>query len=44
MAGRVNLYPKTVGVRLSVEDGQKLRHLCAATQRPPGEVLRLLGR
>jgi hypothetical protein len=34
--------PKTVGVRLSIEDRAKLDALCAATRRPPGEVLRLL--
>jgi hypothetical protein len=34
--------PKTVGVRLSIEDRAKLDQLCAATRRPPGEVLRLL--
>lgn len=39
---RRNLYPKTVGVRLSVEDRKKLDALCAATRRPPGAVLRLL--
>ena len=39
---RQNHYPKTVGVRLSVEDRAKLDQLCAATRRPPGEVLRLL--
>lgn len=41
---RQNLYPKTVGVRLSVVDREKLTRLCASTQRPPGEVLRLLVR
>lgn len=41
---RQHQYPKTVGVRLSIEDRQKLDHLCAATRRPPGEVLRLLVR
>ena len=33
-------YPKTVGVRLTLEDGAKLRQLCDATQQPPGEFLR----
>jgi hypothetical protein len=33
-------YPKTVGVRL--EDGAKLRQLCDATQKAPGELLRTL--
>ena len=36
--------PTVVGVRLSEEDGQKLQRLCASTQRPPREVLRLLVR
>jgi len=35
-------YPKTVGVRLTLEDGAKLRQLCDATQKPPGELLRAL--
>ncbi len=35
-------YPKIVGVRLSLEDGTKLRQLCHATQKPPGELLRTL--
>lgn len=39
---RQNQYPKTIGVRLSVADRAKLSELCAATRRPPGEVLRLL--
>ena len=43
MARQMN-YPKVVGVRLSEEDGQKLQRLCASTQRPPREVLRLLVR
>ena len=37
-------YPKTVGARLSKEDSEKLERLCTATQRTPGEVLRLLVR
>ncbi len=41
---RQNRFPKTVGVRLSVEDLAKLDSLCTATRRPPGEVLRLLVR
>lgn len=36
--------PTVVGVRLSEQDGQKLQHLCATTQRPPRDVLRLLVR
>ncbi len=35
-------YPKIVGVRLTLEDGAKLRQLCDATQKPPGELLRTL--
>ena len=35
-------FPKTFGVRLSLEDGAKLRQLCDATQKPPGELLRTL--
>ena len=41
---RQNQYPKTVGVRLSVEDREKLRRLCEAAHRTPGEMLRLLVR
>lgn len=41
---RQNQYPKTVGVRLSVEDREKLRRLCEATHRPPGDMLRVLVR
>jgi hypothetical protein len=37
-------FPKTVGVRLSKEDGVKLEHLCVCLERQPGEVLRLLVR
>ena len=39
-----NHFPKTVGVRLSELDGAKLQRLCAATARPPSELLRLLVR
>ena len=35
-------YPTTIGVRLSLEDRAKLRQLCQATQKPPGELLRTL--
>jgi len=37
-------FPKTVGVRLSKEDGVKLQHLCVCLERQPSEVLRLLVR
>jgi hypothetical protein len=37
-------FPKTVGTRLSLEDGEKLKYLCKVLERPPGEVLRLLVR
>jgi len=37
-------FPKTVGVRLSKEDGVKLEHLCVCLERQPSEVLRLLVR
>jgi hypothetical protein len=43
MARQLN-YPKTVGVRLSEQDGAKLQALCTVTHRPPGDVLRLLVR
>ena len=33
---------KTIGFRLTVADRQKLKLLCEATHRPPGELLRLL--
>lgn len=42
MARHVLQYPKTVGVRLTEQDGAKLRQLCEATQKPPGELLRTL--
>jgi hypothetical protein len=35
-------YPTTIGVRLSLQDRAKLRQLCQATQKPPGELLRTL--
>ncbi len=41
MARQMN-FPKVVGVRLSPEDGAKLQALCAHTQRPPSELVRLL--
>lgn len=39
---RINRFPKTVGVRLDEADGDKLNRLCAYTNRPPSELLRLL--
>jgi hypothetical protein len=35
-------YPKVVGVRLSVEDAQKLTILSYHSRRPPSELIRLL--
>ena len=39
---RINHFPKTVGVRLDENDGEKLRRLCSYVDRPPSELLRLL--
>lgn len=39
--GIVN-YPKTIGLRVTNEDAQKLQQLCAETQFTPAEVLRTL--
>lgn len=44
MARQKALYPKTVGVRLSVADQEHLAQLCTATRRPPCEVIRLIVR
>jgi len=41
MARQMN-FPRVIGVRLSPEDGAKLQALCAHTQRPPSELVRLL--
>jgi hypothetical protein len=41
---RPRQFPKIVGVRLAPEDRLKLQQLCAATQRPASELLRLLVR
>ena len=35
-------FPKSVGVRLTVADEQKLQQLAAATQQSQGNVLRIL--
>jgi len=37
-------FPLTVGVRFSKEDRTKLQRLCAATQRPASDLIRLLVR
>ena len=42
MAKRLPQFPKVVGVRLSVEDAQKLTVLAYQFRRSPSEVLRLL--
>jgi len=39
---RLAQYPKVVGVRLSVEDAQKLTILSYHSRRPPSELIRLL--
>lgn len=39
---RINHFPKTVGVRLDENDGEKLKRLCSYVNRPPSELLRLL--
>jgi hypothetical protein len=39
---RVFQYPKVFGVRLSVEDAQKLTILAYHARRPPSELIRLL--
>jgi hypothetical protein len=42
MAHRYETLPIVIGVRLSKADEQKLHKLCAHTQRPPSELMRLL--
>ena len=42
MAKRLARYPKVFGVRLSVEDAQKLTILSYHSRRPPSELIRLL--
>ena len=39
---RVNLFPVTIGVRLSLEDCGKLHQMCAATGQTPSDLMREL--
>jgi hypothetical protein len=42
MSQRLNLYPKVIGIRLTVEDTRKLMMLCYGTKTTFSELIRHL--